>query len=57
MIIFAFKQTGIDKNRVAEGYFFGTQASAPSLPRTRLEVRRLWGTLPTDLFERRILNI
>ena len=28
--LFAFKQTGLDKNRMAEGYFYGQRASARS---------------------------
>jgi pilus assembly protein CpaF len=50
--IFGFKQTGVDENRVAQGYFFSTGIRPQSLE--RLEVSG--AALPVELFERRVLN-
>ena len=50
--IFAYKQTGVDEDRVAQGYFYANGIRPKCLE--RLEVS---GTkLPPEMFERRILN-
>jgi pilus assembly protein CpaF len=50
--LFEFKQTGLDDNRVAQGYFFATGIRPECL--AKLEAS---GTpVPVELFERRILN-
>ncbi len=51
--LFGFKQTGVDENRVAQGYFFSTGIRPQCLE--RLEISG--NTLPVELFERRILNV
>jgi len=50
--IFAFKQTGVDEDRVAQGYFFCTGIRPKCLE--RLEVAGM--KLPNELFERRMLT-
>jgi pilus assembly protein CpaF len=51
--IFGFKQTGVDENRVTQGYFFSTGIRPQCLE--RLEVSG--AGLPVELFERRVLNV
>ena len=50
--IFLFKQTGVDEDRVAQGYFLSTGIRPHCLE--RLEVSGV--SVPVALFERRILN-
>ena len=50
--IFEFRQTGLDENRVAQGYFSATGIRPAVL--NKLETSGL--CLPTELFERRILK-
>ncbi len=47
--IFVFKQTGVDDNRVAQGYFFST-GIRPAMPGAAGDLRR---RLPVAMFERR----
>lgn len=51
--IFEFKQTGLDANRVAQGYFMATGLRPMCL--AKLEASGC--PLPAELFERRILNV
>jgi pilus assembly protein CpaF len=50
--IFAFKQTGLDANGVAQGYFFATGIRPKCLER----LESCGVRLPTELFERRLIN-
>jgi pilus assembly protein CpaF len=50
--VFLFKQTGVDGNRVAQGYFLSTGIRPQCLE--RLEV--CGASVPVALFERRILD-
>jgi pilus assembly protein CpaF len=50
--VFAFKQTGVDDKRRAQGYFHTTGIRPNCLAR----LASLGATLPMDLFERRVLN-
>jgi pilus assembly protein CpaF len=50
--IFGFKQTGVDEQRVAQGYFFASGIRPQCLE--KLEVSG--NGVPIELFERRILN-
>jgi pilus assembly protein CpaF len=50
--IFGFKQTGVDDDRVAQGYFFTTGIRPQCLE--RLEVSG--SALPISMFERRVLK-
>ncbi len=50
--LFAFKQTGLDANRKAQGYFHTTGIRPNCLER----LAALGAALPAELFERRILN-
>jgi pilus assembly protein CpaF len=51
--VFGFKQTGVDENRVAQGYFFSTGIRPQCLERLEISGNRL----PFEMFERRILNV
>ncbi len=51
--LFIFKQTGVDGNRVAQGYFSATGIRPQILERLDISGNRL----PIELFERRILNV
>jgi pilus assembly protein CpaF len=51
--IFGFKQTGVDENRVAQGYFFASGMRPQCLERLDISGNRL----PFEMFERRILNV
>ena len=50
--IFGFKQTGVDDDRVAQGYFFANGIRPHCLERLEINGVRL----PIEMFERRILN-
>ncbi len=50
--IFEYKQTGVDKDRVAQGYFVATGIRPVCL--NKMEVSGV--SLPTELFERRVLK-
>jgi pilus assembly protein CpaF len=50
--LFGFKQTGVDENRVAQGYFFASGIRPHCLE--RLEVSG--NPVPVEMFERRMLN-
>jgi pilus assembly protein CpaF len=50
--LFAFKQTGVDDDRVAQGYFYANGIRPQCLDRLESAGIRL----PTSLFERRIIN-
>jgi pilus assembly protein CpaF len=50
--IFGFKQTGVDDNRKAQGYFFTSGLRPNCLER----LTALGAGLPLDMFERRVLN-
>jgi pilus assembly protein CpaF len=50
--IFGFKQTGVDEERTAQGYFF----SSGIRPKCLEELESAGVRLPMELFERRILN-
>jgi pilus assembly protein CpaF len=50
--LFAFKQTGVDEQRRAQGYFHATGIRPTCLDR----LAALGAALPANLFERRILN-
>lgn len=51
--IFGFKQTGVDENRMAQGYFFSTGIRPQCME--RLEISG--AGLPVELFERRVLDV
>lgn len=51
--LFGFKQTGVDDNRVAQGYFFASGIRPQCLEKLEVSGNRL----PIELFERRILNV
>jgi pilus assembly protein CpaF len=51
--LFGFKQTGVDENRVAQGYFFSSGIRPHILERLEISGNRL----PAEMFERRILNV
>src|SRR5262249_45371698 len=51
--VFGFKQTGVDENRVAQGYFFSSGIRPQCLERLEVSGNRL----PAEMFERRILNV
>jgi pilus assembly protein CpaF len=51
--IFAFKQTGVDERRRAQGYFLTTGIRPQCLER----LASLGTALPAEMFERRILNV
>jgi pilus assembly protein CpaF len=51
--IFGFKQTGVDENRVAQGYFFSTGIRPQCME--RLEISGCG--LPIEMFERRVLEV
>ena len=51
--IFALKQTGLDNERRAQGYFFASGIRPNSLE--RLETSGV--ALPVEMFERRLLNV
>jgi pilus assembly protein CpaF len=51
--LFGFKQTGVDENRVAQGYFFASGIRPQCLERLEISGNRL----PMEMFERRILNV
>jgi pilus assembly protein CpaF len=51
--IFGFKQTGVDENRVAQGYFFSTGIRPQCME--RLEISGCG--LPVEMFERRVLEV
>jgi pilus assembly protein CpaF len=51
--IFGFKQTGVDNDRVAQGYFFASGIRPQFLE--RLEISG--AALPVSMFERRVLNV
>ncbi len=50
--IFGFKQTGVDDDRVAQGYFFSTGIRPHCLERLEIAGARV----PIEMFERRILE-
>ena len=50
--IFAFKQTGVDEDRVAQGYFFATGIPPSAWSGWRVSGNRL----PASMFERRIVT-
>jgi pilus assembly protein CpaF len=50
--IFLFKQTGVDENRTAQGYFVASGIRPQCLG--RLETSGV--SVPVELFERRILD-
>jgi len=50
--LFAFKQTGVDDDRVAQGYFYANGIRPQCLDRLESAGIRL----PASLFERRIIN-
>jgi pilus assembly protein CpaF len=50
--IFGFKQTGVDEDRVAQGYFYASGIRPQCLERLEASGVRL----PLEMFERRILN-
>jgi pilus assembly protein CpaF len=50
--IFAFKQTGVDPDRRAQGYFFASGIRPHCLDR----LQSAGAGLPVELFERRMLN-
>jgi pilus assembly protein CpaF len=50
--LFGFKQTGVDEDRVAQGYFFSTGIRPQCLERLEVSGNRL----PVEMFERRMLN-
>ena len=50
--IFAFKQTGVDDNRVAQGYFYANGIHPQCLERLETSGNRL----PASMFERRIVT-
>jgi pilus assembly protein CpaF len=51
--IFGYKQTGVDNDRVAQGYFFSSGIRPQFLE--RLEIAG--AALPVAMFERRVLNV
>jgi pilus assembly protein CpaF len=51
--LFGFKQTGVDENRVAQGYFFSSGIRPKCLE--KLEVSG--AGLPLEMFERRVLQV
>ena len=51
--VFGFKQTGVDENRVAQGFFFSTGIRPQCLERLEVSGNRL----PFEMFERRMLNV
>jgi pilus assembly protein CpaF len=51
--IFVFKQTGVDKNGVAQGYFMATGMRPNCLEKLEAAGVRL----PVEMFERRMLNV
>jgi pilus assembly protein CpaF len=51
--LFGFKQTGVDENRVAQGYFFASGIRPQCLE--KLEISG--NSLPAEMFERSILNV
>jgi pilus assembly protein CpaF len=50
--IFAFKQTGVDESRVAQGYFYANGIHPRCLERLESSGNRL----PASMFERRIVT-
>jgi pilus assembly protein CpaF len=50
--LFGFKQTGVDDDRVAQGYFY----SAGIRPRCLERLQVSGAGLPVEMFERRVLN-
>jgi pilus assembly protein CpaF len=50
--LFGFKQTGVDDDRVAQGYFF----SSGIRPQCMERLETSGNSLPLEMFERRILN-
>ena len=50
--IFGFKQTGVDENRVAHGYFFASGIR----PQCMEQLEISGAGLPAEMFERRVLN-
>jgi pilus assembly protein CpaF len=50
--LFGFKQTGVDDNRVAQGYFFASGIRPQCMEKLEISGSRL----PIEMFERRILN-
>ncbi len=51
--IFGYKQTGVDENRTAQGYFFSTGIRPQFME--RLEISG--AGLPVEMFERRVLEV
>jgi pilus assembly protein CpaF len=51
--LFGFKQTGVDEDRVAQGYFFTSGLRPQCMERLEVSGNRL----PIEMFERRILNV
>jgi pilus assembly protein CpaF len=51
--LFGFKQTGVDDNRVAQGYFFASGIRPQCMEKLEVSGHRL----PIEMFERRILNV
>jgi pilus assembly protein CpaF len=51
--LFAFKQTGVDEKRVAQGYFF----SGGIRPHLLERLETSGNQLPVEMFERRVLNV
>ena len=51
--IFGYKQTGVDEDRRAQGYFYSTGIRPKCLEKLEISGARL----PVEMFERRILNV
>ena len=51
--LFGYKQTGVDDNRVAQGYFFASGIRPQCMDKLEVSGNRQ----PVELFERRILNV
>jgi pilus assembly protein CpaF len=51
--LFGYKQTGVDDNRVAQGYFFASGIRPQCMEKLEVSGNRL----PVEMFERRILNV
>ena len=51
--LFGFKQTGVDENRVAQGYFFASGIRPQCMEKLEISGNKL----PIEMFERRILNV
>ena len=51
--LFGFTQTGVDDQRVAQGYFFASGIRPQCLERLGIS----GAGLPVEMFERRVLNV